>query len=409
MIANETQPEPEPSDCKEQERKPPKSSLTSLSSTSLTEEKLNEIIHKDAQDVLETELRCAICQDIYINPMILNCSHSFCRFCVRRWLSRKTVCPECRVSVSFQAENLALRNIVNKMVQKSSPQFQSSRTTSVNQRLKDEEAQKKETSFELRLKRGPENNTGDTRRSSGRYRDLQVAHLFRLATQRLDETVGRQAGTDNNSSGTETGSESDYWNLGDVADVWSPTDSTAHHFGFLFRHSDDPTSGFLRDDESESGESGSDSSSDDNDSDATDIDLGEVEPENQDNYDHEDSEDDSDETFEDVDVSDEHDHSVEEIPGYNWDRVIDGRDMFDLEDSDHETDDNESESDSSDSSATENGTGEHMELDNYVVDFMMGSDSDDSDDDSTEVYDWRDRCRYSDESTVLYSTDDDSS
>lgn len=94
---------------------------------------------KDAQELLESDLSCAICQDIYINPLILNCSHSFCKFCVYQWLSKKTGCPQCRLAVSFQAENLALRNIINRMVQKTSQQFQNNRSTSIAQRLKEEE------------------------------------------------------------------------------------------------------------------------------------------------------------------------------------------------------------------------------------------------------------------------------
>mgnify|MGYP001012846287 CR=1 FL=1 len=100
--------------------------------------------HKEIQDILEYDLSCAICQDVYINPLILNCSHTFCKFCVYRWLSKKTGCPQCRITVCFQAENLALRNIINRLVQKASSQFQLNRTNCVNQRLKDEEEQEKE-------------------------------------------------------------------------------------------------------------------------------------------------------------------------------------------------------------------------------------------------------------------------
>lgn len=99
-----------------------------------------QLSSKDVQEILETDLSCAVCQDIYINPIILNCSHSFCKFCLYRWLSKKPGCPQCRVTTSFQAENLALRNIINKMVQKSGPQYQANRAQCITQRLKDEEA-----------------------------------------------------------------------------------------------------------------------------------------------------------------------------------------------------------------------------------------------------------------------------
>lgn len=48
------------------------------------------------------------------------------------------------MTVTFQSENLALRNVIDCIIQNSSPQFQEYRKVSVEQRLKDEEAQDKE-------------------------------------------------------------------------------------------------------------------------------------------------------------------------------------------------------------------------------------------------------------------------
>lgn len=108
------------------------------------DEEHNEIVNKYVQDILESDLTCAICHDIYINPLILNCSHSFCKFCVYRWLSKQSGCPQCRMTVSFQSENLALRNIINRMVLRSSTAFQANRSNCVSQRLKDEEELEKD-------------------------------------------------------------------------------------------------------------------------------------------------------------------------------------------------------------------------------------------------------------------------
>lgn len=92
----------------------------------------------DLMDLLESDLSCAVCHEIFINPLIINCSHSFCKFCLYQWLaSRKSDCPQCRVRVTSQAENLVLRNIITKLVQNASPQIQQSRSATVNQRLKE--------------------------------------------------------------------------------------------------------------------------------------------------------------------------------------------------------------------------------------------------------------------------------
>lgn len=117
-------------------------------------ERKNQVLNKIVQDILETDLSCAVCHEIYINPLIINCSHSFCKFCLYKWLSsKKSDCPQCRVRVIAQAENLALRNIINKLVQNSSPQYQQSRSSIVNQRLKDIEDSIKDVNMDDELKK----------------------------------------------------------------------------------------------------------------------------------------------------------------------------------------------------------------------------------------------------------------
>ncbi|XP_073691585.1 nuclear factor 7, ovary-like [Garra rufa] len=61
------------------------------------------------------ELSCAVCCEIFKAPVILSCSHSFCKECLQQfWRSRRTQkCPVCR-RISSQAKppyNLALKNL----------------------------------------------------------------------------------------------------------------------------------------------------------------------------------------------------------------------------------------------------------------------------------------------------------
>ncbi|XP_059185955.1 nuclear factor 7, brain-like [Centropristis striata] len=46
----------------------------------------------------EEDLSCPVCRDIFKNPVVLSCSHSFCKDCLRNWWSEKQLqeCPVCK-------------------------------------------------------------------------------------------------------------------------------------------------------------------------------------------------------------------------------------------------------------------------------------------------------------------------
>ncbi|CAI5687263.1 zinc-binding protein A33-like [Oreochromis niloticus] len=60
----------------------------------------------------EEDLSCTVCLDIFKDPVVLSCSHSFCKSCLQTWWGDKTVheCPLCKrkSSRSDPTRNLAL-------------------------------------------------------------------------------------------------------------------------------------------------------------------------------------------------------------------------------------------------------------------------------------------------------------
>lgn len=74
----------------------------------------------DQSSVLQEELTCPVCLDLYRDPHLLPCGHNFCKFCLDR-LKRQADrgrlrCPECRDShrcgTHFQ-KNFKLANIAD--------------------------------------------------------------------------------------------------------------------------------------------------------------------------------------------------------------------------------------------------------------------------------------------------------
>ncbi|KAM7371749.1 hypothetical protein PAMP_008959 [Pampus punctatissimus] len=64
--------------------------------------------------VPEEDLTCPVCCDIFTDPVLLSCSHSFCRSCVKRcWDTGLRECPVCRkrTNKSSPPSNLALKNV----------------------------------------------------------------------------------------------------------------------------------------------------------------------------------------------------------------------------------------------------------------------------------------------------------
>ncbi|XP_047441592.1 zinc-binding protein A33-like [Mugil cephalus] len=70
----------------------------------------------------EEDLCCSICHDIYKEPVVLSCSHSFCKACLHNWWAEEhsQKCPFCmrRSSKSQPPCNLVLKNLCEAFLMK---------------------------------------------------------------------------------------------------------------------------------------------------------------------------------------------------------------------------------------------------------------------------------------------------
>ncbi|XP_026230649.1 nuclear factor 7, brain-like [Anabas testudineus] len=89
---------------------------------------------------LEEELCCPVCQDIFKDPVILSCSHSFCKVCLQNSWTEKLIhdCPVCK-RLSFQSEppcNLALKNLCESLLQETDQRCSESLCSLHSEKLK---------------------------------------------------------------------------------------------------------------------------------------------------------------------------------------------------------------------------------------------------------------------------------
>ncbi|KAI5620934.1 zinc-binding protein A33-like, partial [Silurus asotus] len=86
---------------------------------------------------LEEDLSCPVCCDVFSDPVLLPCSHSFCRSCLQSFWGSSVFrsCPVCRRRVSKKQppSNLALRNLCEAFVQSQSSRCESEKKAACSQ------------------------------------------------------------------------------------------------------------------------------------------------------------------------------------------------------------------------------------------------------------------------------------
>jgi len=97
---------------------------------------------KESMDILESELQCSICSELFINAVTLGCAHTFCEFCINSW-KRKPYshhqCPICRSSIKLEIKSLVLDQYIERIVDKMDPDLAEVRRELIVQRKELEE------------------------------------------------------------------------------------------------------------------------------------------------------------------------------------------------------------------------------------------------------------------------------
>uniref|UniRef100_A0A224YLX1 E3 ubiquitin-protein ligase CHFR n=1 Tax=Rhipicephalus zambeziensis TaxID=60191 RepID=A0A224YLX1_9ACAR len=68
------------------------------------------------ESIMENELTCAICSELFVDAAMLQCGHTFCSYCIHNWRKQKNVCPFCLAAISSVTRSFVVDNIIDELV-----------------------------------------------------------------------------------------------------------------------------------------------------------------------------------------------------------------------------------------------------------------------------------------------------
>merc|ERR1712223_864955 len=90
------------------------------------------------------ELKCSICDDIFIEPMSLNCGHVYCQYCLESWKKdckkkkKSYTCPNCRSVISSSVRSIHLDNLITAIFSDANEEVKKDREELVKERQAEE-------------------------------------------------------------------------------------------------------------------------------------------------------------------------------------------------------------------------------------------------------------------------------
>ncbi|XP_043680249.1 E3 ubiquitin-protein ligase RNF8-like isoform X2 [Vespula pensylvanica] len=85
-------------------------------------------------NIMDEQLTCSVCSELFIKATTLNCMHTFCFHCIDTWNKKRKECPVCRASVKSMNRSLVLDNFIEKMLDKLSMHMKDRRAEIVKER-----------------------------------------------------------------------------------------------------------------------------------------------------------------------------------------------------------------------------------------------------------------------------------
>lgn len=96
-----------------------------------------EDIMSNFKEMLEDQLQCSICNEVYAFATVITCGHTFCEDCIQKWMAKEMSCPECRTQIKNYMPNKVLESYIEKFIESFVPNdFQATRKVLLEERKK---------------------------------------------------------------------------------------------------------------------------------------------------------------------------------------------------------------------------------------------------------------------------------
>lgn len=85
-------------------------------------------------DIMDEQLTCSICSELFVSATTLNCMHTFCHHCINAWCKKRRDCPVCRKPVTSMNRSLVLDNFIESMIENLTAEQQKKRKELLKER-----------------------------------------------------------------------------------------------------------------------------------------------------------------------------------------------------------------------------------------------------------------------------------
>jgi len=135
--------------------------------------------------ICNEELKCSICDELFIEPMSLGCGHVYCNHCLKQWevncgnCFANFNCPNCREPITTFYKSLQLENLITALFKGLGESIQLERENLVKERKSEERAAKEKLEAEKR-----QQEEARRERSQRRRRSSRIVNSVRQAFER---------------------------------------------------------------------------------------------------------------------------------------------------------------------------------------------------------------------------------